>query len=230
MKYYTIDFDYENYPNGSAIDRTGGELRENEEVKEIFWSHFYTRLPIGHPEIIPKFHFINYRKARKFLHEDYLDDLYSIGILISERMKKIIECTHLPTHLFIPATIKFKEKYFENFWYFCLTSANINAIDYKKSYFFLDDGKARNTPLINYNKYASQLIKFDNEEILYKEMYKNEHPICAYKICLYNDKQYDVINFGGLISPFILFSEKIVEQFQSSKMTNCVFREYILVN
>jgi hypothetical protein len=230
MKYYTIDFDYENFPNGSAIDRTGGELRENEEIKEIFWSHFYTRLSVGFPKAIPKFHFINYRKSKKFHAEDYLDNLFSIGMLISDKMKKIFESNFLPNHLFIPATIKFHEKYYDNYWYFCLVEANTDAINYHKSYFFIDDGKADETPLKDYNKYGQQLVKFENKESIYDEMYKNVYPLRAYKINLHGDKLYDIVNFGSLIRPFFIFSERIVNQIKSEKMTNCVFREYILVN
>ena len=122
MKYYSIDFDYENFPKGSAIDQTGGVLRKNEEIKEIFWSHFNTRLPVGLPNAIPRFNFINYRKSKKFEAEDYIGDLYSIGMIISNKMKTIFESHYLPNNLLVPATLKFQYKYFDTFWFFCLCS------------------------------------------------------------------------------------------------------------
>ncbi len=230
MKYYSIDFDYENYPSGSAIDPNGEELTENEEVKKIFWGHFNTRLPVGFPTAIPKFRIIKYRKSRKFEAEDYIDNLYSIGMLISDKMKKIFESCFLPNHLFLPITIKFKENNYNNYWFFCLVEANIDAINYNKSYFFKDDGQADTIQLKNYHQYAQQLIKFDNKECLFEEMYKNDYPLRSFSINLVNDKMYDIINFGVLIWPSVLFSEKVVSLIQQEKLTNCIFKEYILVN
>ena len=205
-------------------------MRKNEEIKEIFWSHFNTRLPVGLPNAIPRFNFINYRKSKKFEAEDYIGDLYSIGMIISNKMKTIFESHYLPNNLLVPATLKFQYKYFDTFWFFCLTEASTDAIDFSKSYFFIDDGKASVTPLKNLDIYADKLIKFDNKSVLYKEMYKYTFPIRGYKITLSNDKYYDIIHLGSLIGPNLLFSEKIVERLNSSKMTNCVFKEYILVN
>lgn len=230
MKYYSIDFDYENYPNGSAIDRTGGELRENDEIKEIFWSHFRTRITVGFPKAIPKFHYINYRKSKKFQAEDFLDDLFSFGMLISDKMKKIIEGSYLPNHLFVPATIKFNEIYYDNYWFFCLVEANLNAINYQNSYFFIDDGMADVTPFNEYGKYGQKLVKFESKENLYEEMYKNDFPLHAYHINILEEKHYDIINLGVLIRPRLLFSEKVVSLIQQEKLTNCVFKEYLLVN
>jgi len=230
MKYYIIDFDYENYPNGAIFGSIGGELKEKEEIVDNFWNYFNTRLPVGFPKVIPQFYFLNYRKARKFLNEDFGGILFLIGLIISDKMKTLVQDAYLPSHIFSQATIKFKEKYFDNYWFFCLTEASIDAIDFNKSYFFIDDGNASITPIKNLDIYADKLIKFDNKSVLYNEMYKYNYPIRGYKIILYNERKYDLINLGSLISPKILFSENVVDKIQSEKMTNCVFKEYILVN
>ena len=78
--------------------------------------------------------------------------------------------------------------------------------------------------------YAQQLVKFDSKKCLFDEMYKNDYPLRSFNINLVNDKMYDIINFGVLIWPSVLFSEKVVSQIQQEKLTNCVFKEYILVN
>ncbi|MBK7812763.1 MAG: hypothetical protein IPO62_07780 [Saprospiraceae bacterium] len=223
MKYYYFDFDWDNFPNGSGIDTIGGELLENVELKDKFWAHFTKRLVIGYPQSIPIFNFLEYMKGKKFLAQDYMDNLFHFGLVISDKLKIIIESSYLSSHLFEPVVIKFKEKLIEDYWFFCLTESNIDAINYEKSYFFIPNNY-ESVP--KRNLYKENLVKFSNSNELYTSTNSTIHGLSAYSIKILESKKFDILNLGTLIEHYYLFSEELVEVIQDANITNLVFKEF----
>ena len=51
MKYFIIDYDWENYVNGKGTDYQVGILSENNQTRDMFQEHFQMRLVIDQPKV-----------------------------------------------------------------------------------------------------------------------------------------------------------------------------------
>ncbi len=220
MKYFRLDEDYDNYPEGSGIEKSAGILLEDEGTIEKFWAHYHKRIVTGRPISIPKFDYLIYKKKFKTPQQDFLGNLFNIGLIISKNFKEIIDNHIVPEKIVERITIKYKNIVIDNYFFFSLCEATVEAIDFERSYFYERENLKLFSPLSFYN---DKIFKIQNSAELIKLCNETKFGIMAYKINLREDKLFDIISLRTLIKDDFLFSERIVQQLKN--LINVKFKE-----
>ena len=141
------------------------------------------------------------------------------GILISEKLKHIIEQHKIVSHNFYPATVIFKKEEFRNYYWMHIVSDITSNVDYNKSTFYI------------YKDYSLNLGNtpiFSKEDLIQKrEQLKQDNPsqtitIWADKICFNKtfDKSLDFFKIGMFDSDYYI-SERLSQILFDNKITGC---------
>ncbi|WP_133162599.1 imm11 family protein [Flavipsychrobacter stenotrophus] len=97
-------------------------------------SRCYDRLPAFIPDLD------SFILSSKALLTDILStSLINRGLIVSNRVKEILEKCLLPEHAFFPIGLYYKNERIENYFWFHLISDFVDNIDFEKSTFYLKD-------------------------------------------------------------------------------------------
>ncbi|MCC6814874.1 MAG: hypothetical protein IT267_00500 [Saprospiraceae bacterium] len=224
MKYYSFDYDWENFPKGSGIEGVGGEMLKEEEqvIKESFWDAYCKPIKNNTFVLEPSLNYLKYKPSRNFLNEDLIGDLFGIGIVISLKFKNVINNFKLGSHNFIDVYINYKNNIITDYSFFYSKKRNYDIIDFNKSRFY---EPINYKSLLNPKNYENSLIEIANEKELLHKINNNSVAPAFYELIIQRDQALDILDLGVINSTYCLFifSERLVDAIIKENITNIKF-------
>ncbi|CAL2107153.1 conserved hypothetical protein [Tenacibaculum sp. 190524A02b] len=134
MKYYTIDWDYDNLEVIGYYPQTALKKGYNPSLPES-----YTNVsPHNFPNFVPNLELEIHNKA---IATDYIQKHVNFGMIINQKFKNIIEKFKLPPHAFYPVKVYHKGEVLKYYWFHYIVDDFLNWLDTNNSKAIIYDDK-----------------------------------------------------------------------------------------
>ncbi|WP_440879780.1 hypothetical protein [Tenacibaculum sp. C7A-26P2] len=212
MKYFEIDWDYDNLDVIGHYPQINIKEGYNPTLSDSYWNV----KPHSFPDFIPNLELELHDKAYP---TDFLEKYVDFGMLVNTKFKNILKQFKLPSHAFYPIKVYHKGALLEYFWFHYIIDI-WEYVDLKKS--TAQIGK-------KFKKEIEKVILIPNLDNIreYKKALPRQQELRVNEIYFkQNFPAYDVIKISKVGYLRTLISEDLLKALQKAEMTGFTVKPY----
>ncbi|MGQ3678383.1 imm11 family protein [Tenacibaculum discolor] len=208
MKYYKIDWDYDNLDVIGNYPQVTLKKGYNPSLPSGYWQV----KPHEFPNFVPSLELELHKKAKP---TDYLEQYVNFGMIVSTRLKSSLEKFDLPSHAFYPIKVYHKEELLEYYWFHYIVDDFWSWINKSESKAIIYDDKDE------YSVVSEVDLSLTSDEIqkIKKSLSWHQHMQWEKIVLNSNYPKYDVLKISNIEYFGALISERLLNALQEAGMT-----------